>query len=123
MKYLGILLVALVSVSAYAMEIGDAKPPTQQQLIQLISGNTIHGKWDGRSFSQHFASRGTTRYRQGSGATSRGTWRVNAAGQYCSIWPPSSTEACYDVLVKGGNLLWKSGDKVHPSEVESGDTF
>ena len=123
MKLLSLVLAALLSLSAYAMEFGDARAPTQVQLVQLISGNTIHGKWDGRSFSQYFASGGTTRYRQGSGSISHGTWRVNTEGQYCSVWPPSPTEACYDVLVKGKNLLWKSGGKIHPSEVESGDTF
>ena len=124
MKRLATLLFAgLLSLSVSAMELGDAKPPTQQQLQQLLTGNTLRGEWDGRPFTQHFAAGGSTRYREGDGPQSLGTWSVNAKGQYCSVWPPSPTEACYDVLVKGNNVLWKSGGKLHPSTVSEGDTF
>ncbi len=123
MKLLTLLFGGLISVSAFAMELGDAKAPTQAQLNLLLTGNILQGEWDGRPFTQHFAATGSTRYREGDGAQSLGTWRANAKGQYCSVWPPSPTEACYDVLAKGNNLLWKSGGKLHPSLVSEGDTF
>ncbi len=124
MKRLIVCLTAgLFSLAVSAMELGDAKPPTQQQLRQLLTGNTIQGEWDGRPFTQHFDISGSTRYREGDGPQSLGTWSVNAMGQYCSVWPPSPTEACYDVLVKGNNLLWKSGGKLHPSIISEGDFF
>jgi hypothetical protein len=122
-KLLTLLFGGLMSVSAFAMELGDAKAPTQAQLNLLLSGNTVQGEWDGRPFTQYFAATGSTRYREGDGPQSQGTWRANVKGQYCSVWPPSPTEACYDVLVKGNNLLWKSGGKLHPSVVSEGDTF
>lgn len=123
MRIAALLLAGLSCWPAGAMELGDAKTPSQALLTELLRGNTINGAWDGRPFTQHFAAGGTTRYREGDGPTSRGTWRVNARGQYCSVWPPSPTEACYDVLVKGNNILWKSGGKVHPSVVTPGDSF
>ena len=123
MKITALLIATLLSWSALAMELGDAKPPSQQQLQLLLTGNTIQGEWDGRPFSQHFAEDGSTRYREADGLPYRGTWSVNAKGQYCSVWPPSLIEACYDVLVKGNNVLWKSGGKIHPSVVTEGDSF
>ena len=117
------LLAALLCGAAQAMELGDARTPTQAHLKQLLSGNTLEGNWDGRPFIQHFAENGTTRYREDGGETSHGTWRVIDNGQYCSIWPPFPRETCYDVLVKGNNILWKSGGKLHPSVISPGDSF
>ncbi len=105
------------------MELGDARPPAPALLIELLRGNTIVAEWDGRPFTQYFAPNGTTRYRESDGPASDGSWRVNSGGQYCSIWPPSPTEACYDVRVKGNAILWLSGGKVHPSEVVRGNAF
>ena len=42
------LLVCLFSLPVSAMDTGDAKPPTQQQLHELLNGNTMNGEWDGR---------------------------------------------------------------------------
>ena len=123
MKVRALLIAALFSLPLKAMELGDARVPTQSQLSALLSGNTITGEWDGRPFTQYFAPGGATRYREGDGPASAGTWRVNAQGQYCSVWPPSPTEACYDVRVKGLNVLWFSGGKVHPSLVTRGFAF
>ena len=121
---IAILLIAgLLSLPVVANEPGDAQAPTQAKLQLLLSGNTMQGKWDGRAFTQHFATSGQTRYREGDGSQSLGSWSVNAKGQYCSVWPPSPTEACYDVLVEGNNVLWKSGGKLHPSVVTEGDAF
>jgi hypothetical protein len=78
----------------------------------LLSGNI-----------RYFAAGGSMRYREGNGRQSRGTWRVHSTGQYCSVWPPSPTEACYDVLVKDNNLLWKFSGKLQPCVVTEGDTF
>ena len=123
MRLWATLAAGLFCLSVGAMELGDAKPPTQKQLQLLLSGNTLQGEWDGRPFTQHFEANGTTRYREGDGDTTPGTWRVIDNGQYCSIWPPFPRETCYEVLVKGANILWKSGGKIHPSTVTLGDSF
>ena len=123
MRIATLLIAGLLSLPALATEPGDAKAPTQAELQQLLTGNTLQGEWGGRPFTQHFAMSGSTRYREGDGPQSLGTWSVNVKGQYSSVWPPSPAEACYDVLVKGNNLLWKSGGKLHPSVVTEGDTF
>ena len=124
MSRLLLLIVAgLFSLAAAAVDLGNAEPPTQQQLRDLLSGNTLAGEWDGRRYTQHFAANRTTRYREGDGAVTQGTWRITADGLYCSVWPPSPTEACYVVLVDGDRILWKSGDRIFPSTVIEGDHF
>ena len=105
------------------MDTGDARPPTQAELFELLNGNTLTGQWDGRPFTQHFATDRSTRYREGDGETTHGTWRVIDSGQYCSIWPPFPRETCYEVLVDGQRIFWKWEDKIHPSIVTAGDHF
>ena len=122
-RLLTTLAAGLISLVACASDIGDAKAPSQAQLFELLNGNTLTGEWDGRPFTQHFATNRTTRYREGDGDTTHGTWRVIDNGQYCSIWPPFPRETCYDVLVDGNTILWKSGGKIHPSTVSEGDSF
>ena len=123
MARLALLFAAWVCLAANAMELGDARAPTQEQLQRLLSGNTLQGEWDGRPFTQHFNANGTTRYREDGGETTHGTWRIVDSGQYCSVWPPFPRETCYEVLVKGNNILWKFDGKLHPSVVSQGDSF
>ena len=119
-----ILLGALLSFAGVAVEPPkSAQAPDQQQLMELLSGNTLDGVWAGRPFRQYFAPFGSTQYREGNGPPSRGTWRINSSGQYCSVWPPSTREACYEVLVECNNVYWKSGNDYHPSAVIEGNVF
>jgi len=124
-KYRAVLLLsALLSFTCVAVEPPiSAIAPDQQQLIQLLSSNTLDGVWAGRPFRQYFAPSGTTQYREGNGPPSRGSWRINSSGQYCSVWPPSTREACYQVLVENNNVYWKSGSDYYPSAVIEGNAF
>ena len=99
------MLGALLSFAGVAVEPPkSAQAPDQQQLMELLSGNTLDGVWAGRPFRKYFAPFGSTQYREGNGPPSRGTWRINSSGQYCSVWPPSTREACYEVLIEGNNV-------------------
>jgi len=118
------LVFALISVNSLALELpSDASAPDQAQLTTLMSGNTLDGVWAGRPFRQYFAASGSTQYREGDGPSSTGSWWVSSDGHYCSVWPPSSREACYEVLVSGKQVFWKSGDEYYPSEVKEGKLF
>jgi hypothetical protein len=97
--------------------------PGQDQLTRLLSGNTLDGVWAGRPYRQYFAASGSTRYQEGNSPPTTRTWRVDSDGQYCSIWAPSSQEACYLVLVYGNEVFWKSGGKYFPSRLTAGNTF
>ena len=97
--------------------------PTQQQLIELLSGNSMEGIWARRPYLQYFAADGSTRYREQGGEENEGLWRVNEQGQYCSRWPPSERWVCYDALVSGNNIYWKSGGEFYPAEVKPGKFF
>jgi len=119
-----LLLSALLSFASVAVEPPiSAQAPDQQQLIELLSGNTLDGLWAGRPFRQYFAPSGSTQYKEGNGPPSRGTWRINSSGRYCSVWPLSTREACYQVLVENSNVYWKSGNDYYPSVVIEGNAF
>jgi len=52
-----ILLGALLSFASVAVEPPKtAQAPDQQQLMELLSGNTLDGVWAGRPFRQYFAT-------------------------------------------------------------------
>ncbi len=115
---------AVLVVSVAAVELpNSAQTPDPQQLTGLLSGNTLEGEWAGRPYRQYFSPSGSTRYREGNGPESSGTWRVDGSGRYCSVWPPSAREVCYDVLVESDRIYWKSGKDYYPSVVIEGNAF
>ena len=118
------MLIAILSLPVFGADsLSEAKPPTQQELSHLLSGNTMNGLWAGRPYTQYFSATGSTRYREQDGPETSGRWRVNQQGQYCSVWPPSDREACYKVLVNGAKIYWESGDDIYPADVEKGFHF
>lgn len=56
--------------------------------------------------TQKFFAGGRTLYQAG-GGESWGKWWVGG-GQYCSTWPPSDVAACYEVEVRGLDVLFTS---------------
>jgi len=60
-----ILLGALLPFASVAIEPPkSAQAPDQQQLMELLSGNTLDGVWAGRPFRQYFAPSGSTQYKR-----------------------------------------------------------
>lgn len=65
---------------------------------------------------QTFSASGSTTY-VSDGWPSQGTWWTTAT-QYCSTWPPSFGQACYDVLLDDAHdpalLIWvsQSGQRI-----------
>ena len=124
MRLVLLLLSACLATVSLAVEPpGSAAAPDQKKLEQLLKGNTLNGEWAGRPFRQYFSVSGSSKYKEENGSVSFGTWRVNLSGQYCSVWPPSSREVCYDVLVDGMDIYWKSGGEIYFSVVSIGDGF
>ena len=101
----------------------SAQPPTHRELLELLSGNSTKGIWDKKHYLQYFDRNRSTRYQEEGRRPSNGIWRVNQQGQYCSIWPPSSFEVCYDLLVDGTQIYWKSGDHYQPASLIQGNIF
>jgi hypothetical protein len=83
----------------------------------------MQGSWAGRPYLQYFDPGGSTRYREQGGNETTGRWRIDESGQYCSLWPPSDRWVCYQVLVSGSDIYWKSGDEYYPAEVKPGNRF
>ena len=70
-------------------------PAIEQALSARVLG------YDGGAM-QNFFSDGRTLYEAGAGE-SWGRWRVDG-NQYCSVWPPSESWACYGVEALDGGL-------------------
>ena len=117
-----LLLAALISAAPLAGA-ADFDAPGQQQLTELIAGNSMQGIWAGRHYLQTFDADGSTRYREQDGPVTDGRWRVDAEGRYCSAWPPSEQWVCYEVLVSGANLYWRADGQYYPAEISPGKLF
>lgn len=94
-------LTALLLAAALA---ADPYRPTQRQLDTMLRGNTLEGIRAGRPYRQYFDPSGSTRSREQGGEVTSGSMRVDANGQYCSLWPPSDRWTCYQVLVIDDSL-------------------
>lgn len=123
MKRSGRSLAALLLMMAASAFAGEPYRPTQQQLDEMLRGNTMEGTWAGRAYLQYFDPSGSTLYREQGGEESTGRWRIAENGDYCSVWPPSDRWVCYEVRVIGSSLYWKSDDQYYPSEIKPGRQF
>jgi len=120
---LRILLLALVFSAASLAGAAEFEAPDRQRLTDLLAGNSMQGIWAGRHYLQYFDADGSTRYREQDGPVSEGRWRVDDAGRYCSVWPPSDQWTCYQVLVSGANLYWRADGQYYPAEIFPGNLF
>lgn len=122
-----VLLVMLFSLwlsSANASDLPKSSvTPGQQDLQELLSGNSIEGTWDGRPYQQYFSRNGSTVYQETGNLKRSGRWRIDSHGEYCSVWPPFSHEACYQVRVLDRTIYWKSSDTYYPATIIEGDIF
>ena len=66
-----------------------------QEITELLPKIIAYGV--GTDTVQTFETSGLTEY-SGSGRPTIGTWWATDS-QYCSTWPPATTEACYTVLL------------------------
>ena len=97
---------------------------TAEEFRQLLSGNTMNGVWGETHYQQYFDPGGRTIYQEQGMQPTFGTWRINEQGRYCSVWPPSKAEACYDVAKDNETLLWSDGQgNIYPATVEKGKAF
>lgn len=87
-----LLLLGLASPGATGAEHKLTGPEIQ---ALLADATVVGGSGDG-AFKQYFAPTGQTTYVGTEATPSQGSWRVTG-DQYCSVWPPSGTWACYDV--------------------------
>lgn len=66
------------------------------QIEDVLSGQVIKSDVSGTDWTQYFGRDGSTEYSAGS-RPSHGRWKAEG-DQYCSVWPPVTDWACYDVL-------------------------
>jgi hypothetical protein len=102
MKWLGtVLLLAVTAGDACAAE----RQLSGDEITSLITDQSLYAG-SNAEIEQIFQSNGNTFYIE-NGSSSRGTWFVKD-NQYCSVWPPNPSEACYAVLVEGENVIFVS---------------
>ena len=87
-------------------------------LRAYLTGNILIGVWGKANTRQYFAPSGSTWYQEGENAQSHGTWRVRDDGRYCSVWPPSRHESCYEVSFIDDVLFWHNGRNRYPSTIQ-----
>ena len=116
----GLAAALLIAAGAHA---SDPYQPTQQQLDEMLRGNSMEGIWAGKPYMQYFDPSGITRYQERGNEETEGRWRIDENGRYCSVWPPSDRWVCYQVLVIGDSIYWKSGKEYYPAEVKPRNSF
>ncbi len=103
-------LPAVLIVGTALPAMAEQRQLTKAEILTLLPTITAYGK----SSVQTFEKNGITDYND-KGRDSRGNWQVRG-NQYCSVWPPSPTWVCYDVLVddeEPDKLVW-IGDSGNP---------
>jgi hypothetical protein len=76
-------------------------------ITALLSDHEMAGRDNGREWRQIFQRSGATFYSVGAAQT-QGNWEVRG-DQYCSVWPPSTAWACYDMTSDGERYFFISG--------------
>jgi hypothetical protein len=110
-------LISLLVVSTTANTTYAAETILKAADIQsALSEQVLIGDHLGQPTEQIFRASGDTFYSEG-GSQSQGRWEIRG-DQYCSVWPPSSFWACFDVARDGISLIFitKDGKRftVHP---------
>jgi hypothetical protein len=100
----------------------DNREVSGNELIELLSGNSIDGLWGQTSYIQYFAASGRTLYKARGKPGDWGTWRVDDDGHYCSTWRDGE-ETCYLVLADDGTFFWQTmdGENTYPFDIIEGD--
>jgi len=113
-----ILLICAVALGSLPAVADEAKM-TGKEITAALTGNTAI--YEGGVIKQFFAKSGATPYWDGSRLT-HGSWRVTG-DQYCSVWPPASGWACYDMVrTDDGRVVWVgSGGDRYPATMVAGD--
>lgn len=106
------------SLRALEYDANLAKQKDAEALEAYLSGNILIGVWGKSNTRQYFSPSGSTWYQEEDSPQSHGTWRVRDDGKYCSVWPPSRHESCYEVSFIDDVLFWHSGKNRYPSTLQ-----
>ena len=100
---LAVLLTTATSASAQSVKL------TAEQIVDLLTGNTAIGKWEGVRYRQFFGPDGTTIYAQDGARSARGEWRIDKKrDEYQSIWPGDAEWEGWFVMQWQGDYYWVS---------------
>ena len=94
------LCFSLLCTFASAAEVKLSGP----DISKLLTEKSLYAE----GVEQIFRASGQTFYLQ-NGSSSAGSWKVQG-DQYCSVWPPNPSWACYDVMEDGGTVTFIAKD-------------
>jgi hypothetical protein len=109
MNLLKITIIILLSLASPALAAETLlKGP---DIFVILNDHVLTTTQNGEPADQIFQKNGATFYNAG-GSQSQGSWKVEG-DQYCSVWPPNPTWACYDVARDGDRVTFisKSGKR------------
>jgi hypothetical protein len=83
----------------------------QAEIAGVLTDSILYSKDNTQEIEQIFQKSGVTFYSMGS-SQSQGNWKIEN-DQYCSVWPPNQTWACYDLVRDGDKVTFiaKSGKR------------
>lgn len=100
-------IVAFVALASIAQ--AQAVKLNPDEIRDLLTGNTVIGRWEGAAYRQFFGADGVTIYAQEGARSARGEWRIDAGAQeYQSIWPGDADWQGWFVMEYGGTYYWVS---------------
>jgi len=77
------------------------------EILELLSGNTAIGLWEGAPYRQFFDKDGSTIYAQEGTRSARGEWRAQD-DTYESRWPSDTDWEGWFVMEYAGDYFWVS---------------
>ena len=91
-----------------------------RQIKELLSGNTIAGKWDGTPYRSYYDPTGLTVYQPDGGSVTKGKWQINPeTGEYESWWQHTGWIS-YTILRTDTGYAWRQGVATQPFAVIEG---
>ena len=109
-------IVGIVALPALAQE----NPLNQTEILNLLSGNTAVGLWQGTDYRQWFGADGSTIYAPKGQRSTLGKWRVTSDGVYESWWSGDEWES-YRVRLTEQTYVWVDAiGQEHPFSIVPG---
>ena len=108
-----IVILTLVTGQAVA----ESRIITGDEVRQLLTENTIIGKWGEQEYRQLFQKNGKTIYAPRKGQSTLGDWKINAdTGHYESTWGSGWTS--YKIAEEKGKYFWIDPGGLPPQSFE-----
>ncbi len=108
------LMLTAMAVMHVGFAGAEPVPVKGGEIREMLSGNTIHGSWNGEEYRQYFTTYGATTYAVRNSPPTRGKWRVNVKKDMYESWWEQSDWSAYRIVRDNGKLFWTTIDGKDP---------